>query len=194
MVDPDESASKIRRVAARLVSLLDDRFRIPGTDLRFGLDPIIGILFPGIGDAVSGAGSIGLLAMAFRRGVPRVVMLRMILNIAVDAVAGARPIVGDIFDVAFKANRRNFELIRQYEDPEAKASAWDYAVVTLGVSVAVVSIIVPIVAAIYFGVAYGPELMERLRIRRASARPLEAPSPARGSSDGAPVDRAVSLD
>ncbi len=165
MADPDSSASKIRRLAERLVSLLDDRFRIPGTDVRFGLDPIIGILFPGIGDAVSGAGSLGLLAMAFRRGVPRVVMLRMILNIAIDAVAGALPIVGDIFDVAFKANRRNFELIRQYEDPSAKASAWDYVVVILGVSVAILSIIVPIAAAVYFGVTYGPELIERLRLR-----------------------------
>lgn len=164
MVDPGASASKVRRLAERLVSLLDDRFRIPGTDLRFGLDPIIGILFPGIGDAVSGAGSIGLLALAFRRGVPRVVMLRMVLNIVIDAVAGALPVVGDIFDVAFKANRRNLELIQQHEDPGSKATMWDYAVVTLGISVAIVSIIVPIVAAIYFGVTYGPALIERLRL------------------------------
>ena len=165
MDDSDVSASQIRRLAERLVSLLDDRFRIPGTDLRFGLDPIIGILFPGIGDAVSGAGSIGLLTLAFRRGVPRVVMLRMILNVAIDTVAGALPVVGDIFDVAFKANRRNYELIREHEAPGSKASFGDYVVVTLGVSVAVVSIIVPIVAAIYFGVTYGPELIERLRLR-----------------------------
>lgn len=165
MVDRGASASKIRRLAERLVSLLDDRFRIPGTDLRFGLDPIIGILFPGIGDAVSGVGSVGLLALAFGRGVPRVVMLRMILNIAIDAVAGALPVVGDIFDVAFKANRRNYELIREHEAPDSKPSIGDYVVVTLGISVAVVSIIVPIVAAIYFAVAYGPELIERVRLR-----------------------------
>ena len=165
MVDPGASASRIRRLAEGLVSLLDDRFRIPGTDVRFGLDPIIGILFPGIGDAVSGAGSMGLLTLAFSRGVPRVVLLRMILNVAIDAVAGALPIVGDIFDVAFKANRRNYELIREHEDPDSKPSVGDYVVVTLGVSVALVSIIVPIVAAIYFGATYGPELIERLRSR-----------------------------
>ena len=165
MIDPGVSTSKLGRLAERLVTLLDDRFRIPGTDVRFGLDPIIGILFPGIGDAVSGAGSIGLLALAFRRGVPRVVMLRMILNILVDTIVGALPVVGDIFDVAFKANRRNLELIRQHQDPESGATASDYLIVALGVGIASLSILVPAVAAIYFGVTYGPELLERLRLR-----------------------------
>lgn len=148
-----------------MVTLLDDRFRIPGTDVRFGLDPIIGILFPGIGDAVTGTGSIGLLTLALRRGVPRVVLWRMVLNILIDMIFGSLPVVGDIFDVAFKANRRNLELIRQHESPDSKASAWDYAVVAIGVSIAIVSIIVPIVAVFYFGFNYGPELLERLRPR-----------------------------
>ncbi len=78
MVDPDRSVSQLRQWAERLVTLLDDRFRIPGTDFRFGLDPVIGLLFPGIGDVVTGAGSIGLLALALRRGVPGVVLFRMI--------------------------------------------------------------------------------------------------------------------
>jgi len=165
MIEPARSGLKLKSWAERLVALLDDRFRIPGTDLRFGLDPIIGILFPGIGDAVMGVGSIGLLALALGRGVPRVVLLRMILNILVDALAGALPIVGDIFDVAFKANRRNLELILQYEDPDVRPSAWTYAIVGLGVSVAVLSILVPVVAALYFGFNYGPELLDRLRSR-----------------------------
>ena len=147
------------------MTLLDDRFRIPGTDVRFGLDPIIGILFPGIGDAVTGTGSIGLLTLAVRRGVPRVVLWRMVLNILIDMLFGSLPIVGDIFDVAFKANRRNLELIRQHESPDSKASAWDYVVVAIGVSIAIVSIIVPIVAVFYFGFNYGPELLEQLRRR-----------------------------
>ena len=162
MTEPNSGTSTLRRWAERLVSLLDDRFRIPGTDIRFGLDPIIGILFPGIGDAVSGTGSLGLLLLAFRRGVPRVVLWRMVLNIAVDAVFGSLPIVGDIFDVAFKANRRNLELLRANETPGAKASAGDYLVVALGFGVAVVSIAVPFVAFAYFGLRYGPELKEFL--------------------------------
>ena len=165
MVDPDRSVSKLRQWAEYLVTLLDDRFRVPGTDFRFGLDPIIGILFPGIGDAVTGAGSVGLLALALRRGVPRVVLFRMILNILVDVVAGTLPIVGDIFDAAYKSNRRNLELIREHENPESKPTAWDYVIVTLGVILAILSIIVPLAAVLYFGLNYGPELLEYLRRR-----------------------------
>ena len=165
MVDPDRSVSKLRQWAEHLVTLLDDRFRIPGTDFRFGLDPIIGILFPGIGDAVTGAGSVGLMALALRRGVPGVILFRMILNILVDVLAGSLPIVGDIFDVAYKSNRRNLELIREHEEPESKPTVWDYAIATLGVSLAILSMIVPLVAVLYFGVNYGPQLLEHLRFR-----------------------------
>jgi hypothetical protein len=165
MVDPDRSVSQFREWEEYLVSLLDDRFRIPGTDFRFGLDPIIGILFPGIGDAVTGAGSVGLMALALRRGVPSVVLFRMILNILVDVVVGFLPIVGDIFDAAYKSNRRNLKLIRQHETPGSKATATDYAIVVLGIVLAVLSIIVPLAAVFYFGFNYGPELLEYLRRR-----------------------------
>jgi len=165
MVDPERSVSTLRRWAEYLVTLLDDRFRIPGTDVRFGLDPIIGILFPGVGDVVTGAGSIGLLALALGRGVPRVVLFRMVLNILVDVISGALPVVGDIFDVAYKSNRRNLELIREHETPGSKPTAGDYAIATLGIILAILSIIVPLVAVLYFGINYGPELLEHLRNR-----------------------------
>ncbi len=165
MADPEPSLSQLRIWAERMVTLLDDRFRIPGTDVRFGLDPIIGILFPGIGDAVTGTGSIGLLALAVRRGVPRVVLWRMVLNIFVDALFGSLPLVGDVFDVAFKANRRNLELIRAHESPDSKASRWDYVVVALGVGLAIVSIVIPIVAVFYLGINYGPTLLDQLGLR-----------------------------
>jgi len=165
MVDPDRSVSKLRQWAEHLVTLLDDRFRVPGTDFRFGLDPIIGILFPGIGDAVTGAGSVGLLALALRRGVPRVILFRMLLNILIDVLAGLLPLVGDIFDAAYKSNRRNLELIREHENPEIEPTAWDYGIVTLGVVLAILSIIVPLAAVFYFGFNYGPELLEHLRLR-----------------------------
>jgi hypothetical protein len=89
----------------------------------------------------------------------------MILNILVDVLAGSLPIVGDIFDVAYKSNRRNLELIREHEEPESKATVWDYAIAILGVSLAILSMIVPLVAVLYFGVNYGPQLLEHLRFR-----------------------------
>lgn len=165
MADTEPSLSQLRIWAELLVTLLDDRFRIPGTDVRFGLDPIIGTLFPGVGDAVTGAGSIGLLALAFRRGVPRIVLWRMVFNIIVDALFGSLPLIGDVFDVAFKSNRRNLELIQAHERPGSKASAWDYAVVAFGVSLAIVSIATPLVAMVYFGINYGPELLDHLGLR-----------------------------
>lgn len=162
MADPERSETKLKKWADTLVSLLDDRFRIPGTDFRFGLDPIIGLLFPGIGDAVTGAGSIGLLTLALRRGVPRVILGRMLLNILVDVILGALPFIGDIFDAAWKCNRRNLELIREHESPESKPGAGDYAIVALGLVLALLSIIVPLAAVFYFGVQYGPEALEYL--------------------------------
>lgn len=162
MADPEHSVSNLRRWADTLVSLLDDRFRIPGTDFRFGLDPIIGLLFPGIGDAVTGAGSIGLLALALRRGVPRVILLRMLFNILIDVLLGALPVIGDIFDAAWKSNRRNLELIRQHESPGSRPGAGDYAIIVLGLILAVLSIIVPLAAVFYFGVHYGPEIRDYL--------------------------------
>ena len=116
-----------------------------------------------IGDAVTGTGAIGLLTLAVRRGVPRIVLWRMVLNVFIDTIFGSLPVVGDIFDVAFKANRRNLELIRAHESPDSKAAPWDYVVVALGVSLAIVSIVAPLVAVFYFGFNYGPELLERLR-------------------------------
>jgi len=162
MADPQRSVSKLTRWADALVALLDDRFRIPGTDFRFGIDPIIGLLFPGIGDAVTGLGSIGLLTFALRRGVPRVILGRMLLNILIDVLLGALPVIGDIFDATWKSNRRNLELIRQHESSDSKPGAWDYVIIALGLILAVLSIIVPLAAVFYFGVHYGPEALDYL--------------------------------
>jgi len=92
-------------------------------------------------------------------------LVRMVLNVLIDTLVGALPIVGDIFDAAYKSNRRNLELILEHEEPHSKPTAWDYAIVTLGVIVAVLSIIVPLVAVSYLGFNYGPELLDRLRHR-----------------------------
>ncbi len=165
MVAPERPLPKLRKWAEHFVTLLDDRFRIPGTEVRFGLDPILGILFPGLGDAVAGAGSLGLLALALAGGVPRVVLFRMIFNILADVLVGALPLVGDIFDVAYKSNRRNLELIREHEGPGSKPTAWDYAIVALGVILVLLSIILPIIVVFYLGFNYGPKLLEHLGLR-----------------------------
>lgn len=98
------------RAAARL---LDSRFRIPGTNIRFGLDAIVGLV-PGVGDFAGAIASAYFIYEAARLGAPGAVLARMVTNVGVEALVGAIPILGDLFDVAFKANNRNVRLLEQH--------------------------------------------------------------------------------
>jgi hypothetical protein len=105
-------------------SLLDNRFRIPGTDIRFGLDFLIGLV-PYAGDVVT-FGFSGVLVMAMaRNGASGMVIVKMLGNILLDTIVGAIPILGDIFDMGFKANRRNYRLLQEhYLEQKHGGSAW----------------------------------------------------------------------
>ena len=98
-----------------LARLLDSQFQIPGTSFRVGWDSLIGLI-PGIGDAVTGVISAGIIARAAQLGVPRSVLMRMGANVAVDVVVGAVPLLGDLFDMAWKANKRNVRILERYFD------------------------------------------------------------------------------
>ena len=108
----DEHHREIRRLE-KLAHWLDSRFRIPGTNVRFGVDSILG-LFPGVGDTATTIPAVYLILCAQRLGVPRRVLMRMSLNVVLDLVLGAIPVVGDAFDVGFKANRKNVDLVRRH--------------------------------------------------------------------------------
>ncbi|MCB9597691.1 MAG: DUF4112 domain-containing protein [Sandaracinaceae bacterium] len=161
----DEVSPALKRAAAdaiapwaeRLVEWLDDFIKIPGTKFGIGLDPIIGFLIPGAGDAITGTGSIALLFLALKERVPTIVLLRMCMNILVDTVGGLLPFVGDAFDVVWRSNKRNLDLIRQYkDDPKRKPTFADYALVGVGLTLAVLSIVLPIL--IIYGVGLGAVL------------------------------------
>jgi hypothetical protein len=100
---------RLARIDA-LSQLLDTAFVIPGTNIRFGLDALIGLV-PGIGDAITTAMSLYIVNEARALGAPRLLITRMLANIALDGFVGAIPLVGDAFDVAFRANRRNMALL-----------------------------------------------------------------------------------
>ena len=108
-----------------LSHLLDDFLRIPGTPIRFGLDGIIGFI-PGVGDVVGGLASCLLIVAAWVRGVSRVTLMRMVLNVAIETAAGSIPFLGNLFDIGFRANRRNYALLREsLELPGAtQKSSW----------------------------------------------------------------------
>jgi Domain of unknown function (DUF4112) len=96
-----------------LAHLLDDIFRIPGTPIRLGLDGLIGLI-PGIGDVLAGIASFVLVFAAWVRGVPYITLARMMVNLGLDVLIGAIPFIGDIFDIAYKANRRNYRLLTRH--------------------------------------------------------------------------------
>ena len=115
---PSAPADPLAR-ARTLARLLDSAARVPGTGIRFGADAVIGLV-PGLGD-IGGAALAGyLVILAQRLGVPRAVVLRMLGNVAIDTIAGTVPLIGDLFDVAFKSNLRNVALLeRAIERPTA---------------------------------------------------------------------------
>jgi hypothetical protein len=97
----------------RLAELFDRRFRLPGTSIRFGLDPLLGLV-PGVGDLAGAAFAVYGLVMARRLGAPRSLQWRMGWNITLDAVAGSLPLLGDLFDLVFKAHARNLKLLERW--------------------------------------------------------------------------------
>lgn len=105
------SAAALARID-HLCTWLDSRWRIPGTWWRFGLDGVIGLL-PVIGDTVSLLLSLYVISLGVRMGAAPATVLRMLVNVAFDALIGVIPLVGDLADVAFKANRRNLALLRR---------------------------------------------------------------------------------
>jgi hypothetical protein len=96
-----------------LARLMDDNFAVPGTNLRFGWDSVIG-LFPGFGDVVTTAVSLLIVHHAWQTGASKLTLARMLGNVGIDFVVGAIPFVGDLFDFAFKSNRRNARLLEQH--------------------------------------------------------------------------------
>ncbi|MFN8391138.1 MAG: DUF4112 domain-containing protein [Bdellovibrionota bacterium] len=110
MASDDRSRDKAIARLNRLATALDDSFRIPGTELRFGLDPILGLL-PGIGDGLSALCSAFIIYEAARLGAPKRHLFLMVVNAFTDAAVGTIPFLGDLFDFSFRANRRNLELL-----------------------------------------------------------------------------------
>jgi Domain of unknown function (DUF4112) len=131
-----------------IASLLDDMWRIPGTKVRFGLDALIGWI-PGIGDVMAGAASCVIVFASWRRGVAPVTLARMVANILLETAVGGVPVVGDVFHIFWKANRRNYRiLIREKEQPRAKTwRDWIFlGVILLG---ALAAIAIPILILIW---------------------------------------------
>jgi len=144
--EPRPVGSDTPQWALSLVRVLDDALLIPGTRIGVGLDALLGFLFPAFGDAATGVASLALLLLGFQMRVPKVVLVRMLFNILLDALLGSIPIFGDAFDLFFRSNRRNLELIQRYDrNPERKPGIADYLLVALGVLLVIAAVVLPIV-------------------------------------------------
>ena len=109
---PTGHAQRVARIDA-LATLLDTAFVIPGTNIRFGIDALIGLV-PGVGDAITTALSLFIVREAHALGAPKHLIARMLVNVAFDGALGLVPLVGDAFDVAWRANRRNVDMLRRW--------------------------------------------------------------------------------
>jgi hypothetical protein len=132
-----------------LARLLDDAFVIPGTNVRVGFDALLGLVAPGAGDAVTAFVTFALVLEGFKRRVPSVVLLRMLVNVLIDAVIGAIPLAGDVFDVFYRASRKNVELLQRHGGPvDRKPRLADYAVVGLALVCLLGLLLLPVVVGL----------------------------------------------
>lgn len=130
----------------RIAKLMDNQFRFPGTNRRFGLDPILG-LFPVVGDLASFSVSAMLILTMARYGASGKMVTLMLLNVAVDALFGSIPILGNIFDFAFKANERNVRMLREhYEEGKHQGSGKN---IIVGVLIGIVVVFIVLIWAIW---------------------------------------------
>ncbi|CAN5691499.1 hypothetical protein BH18ACI5_BH18ACI5_16610 [soil metagenome] len=135
----DRAVVALRKYAV----LLDSAFQVPGTTMRFGLDPIIGLI-PWAGDLVTGFFSVMIVIHAVRLRIPKIVIARMMLNTALDLVVGAVPLLGDLFDAGFKANLRNLVLLERHALSAARPTRGDYLFVAGCIGVVMLLVTLPL--------------------------------------------------
>lgn len=152
--EPDsvrDALEKKARTSKTIAWLLDECITIPGTKIRIGLDPILGLI-PGAGDTVSSIVGFFLMADASRRGIPFRTLFKMGGNMILNAGLGAIPGVGDLFSVWFKSNSRNFEMMRHYiesPDGDQKPGGWGPLAFVIGLVSVVLAIVITLNVTIW---------------------------------------------
>jgi len=147
-----------------LKRLLDEQFRVPGTNLRFGWDPLIGLI-PWAGDALTAILGVGVVLQAHHMRVPKVVQLRMVFNVLIDLLLGVVPFFGDTIDFFWKSNTKNFALLERHVQLESQAglagsaaTAGDWVFVLAVIAVIVGVALIPIFVMYWLLHAVGPRL------------------------------------
>ncbi len=131
-----------------LALIMDNFLRVPGTQFRFGLDPLMGLL-PGLGDTGSAIISAMALIAAARRGLPKILLARMSLNILINEAIGIIPIAGDAFSFWFKSNVRNYELLQRHTAGARSSTTSDWIFVALVLSLLFVILLVSLAVSFW---------------------------------------------
>ncbi|MEI9969086.1 MAG: DUF4112 domain-containing protein [Terracidiphilus sp.] len=128
--------------------LLDEAFPIPGTRIRFGLDAIVGLV-PGIGDVLAGLASIVFPLAGWIRGLPYITLVRMVVNLGIGVLVGSIPLLGDAFDIAWKANRRNYRLLTLHLTEPRRHTGRDWAFLLLLVAILGLVFAIPVLLVVW---------------------------------------------
>lgn len=146
-----------QQLAYEFGKLLDSKFTIPGTNIRFGIDPIVGLI-PGAGDVLAGGVSLYFLILAALLKAKVSVLTRMFINILLDVLIGSIPILGEIFDVYWKANLRNARILDELQEHPDKTTTesrlWVWVVV-----IQFIVVLIGIILLIGWGIAKLVELI-----------------------------------
>ena len=144
--EPNGERQTLVATAELLANILDTTVTIPGTSLSLGLDPLLGLI-PGIGDALANLMGTAILGLAVRLQVPRIVLLRMSLNLLINGAVGAIPIIGDLFSVWFRSHARNAGLLRQAAMQPLRRTSYDwwYVIGIVGGTVALLLLAITLV-------------------------------------------------
>lgn len=137
--DDPKAGAAVDPFIALMARLMDDIFVIPGTNIRFGLDPIISLL-PAFGATASATVSIVLIALSARRGVPKIVLARMSANVLLNTALDSVPVVGDLLSIFYRSNARNYELLQKHAGKSRASTAGDWAFL-IGLLVAVIAVV-----------------------------------------------------
>ncbi len=157
MGDPKNQIDKetLAKASEVLANILDSAIQVPGTNIRIGLDPLIGLI-PGIGDALASFVGSTIIVMASRLQVPKIILFRMSANLMINGAIGAIPVLGDFFSVWFKSNARNAQLLRRHSSSAGQSSTagdWIFVIgmiaATLAVTLAAIAGVVWLVSSVW---------------------------------------------
>lgn len=160
VIEPDEKLPRDLVALRRFAYLMDEAFTIKGVPFKIGLDALLGLI-PGVGDVIGGVMSTWIVVGGLRHRVPARIILRMLLNIAIDLLGGAVPVAGDVFDFLYEENVKNMRLLEKHRDRRRPPRSWASialvaALIVMFVCAMAIGVVVALVSLIFWLIGQRP--------------------------------------